>query len=280
MSPACLIVGRGVDRLAGRVPSHLRRRARLRLQVEHGLDARHARLPRARPDPSRATTTTELTFGLLYAFTENFVAAAVPRRGGPRQGLAARRECRATAGSSSQTCGPSTATCGRTRARSSSSWAASSPRSGSGAPSGASTGTCSSCRGMRGCSGSSPTSTVSTGPSRRSGSATSTPPASAGSRPRTAPPTCSPSRASRPTGAARRSCVCNFSDVARTGYRVGLPAGGGWREILNTDAEAYGGSGVTNGLVTAAELPWGGQPWSAELALPPLSVVWLVPEGQ
>ena len=42
-------------------------------------------------------------------------------------------------------------------------------------------------------------------------------------------------------------CVCNFSPVPRPGYRVGLPRAGGWREVLNTDASAYGGSGVGNG---------------------------------
>ena len=58
--------------------------------------------------------------------------AALARRGRARQGLAARRRCRATAGSSSRTCARSTRTCGRTPARSCSSWAASSRRSGSG----------------------------------------------------------------------------------------------------------------------------------------------------
>ena len=49
------------------------RRPRLHLQVEHGLDARHARLRRARIPSTAAGTTTQLTFSLLYAFTENFV---------------------------------------------------------------------------------------------------------------------------------------------------------------------------------------------------------------
>ncbi len=73
--------------------------------------------------------------------------------------------------------------------------------------------------------------------------------------------------------------VCNFSDVRREGYRVGLPAGGAWRTLLNTDDPAYGGTGAGPLAVEAAELPWHDQPWSAELTLPALSVLWLVPEG-
>jgi 1,4-alpha-glucan branching enzyme len=76
-------------------------------------------------------------------------------------------------------------------------------------------------------------------------------------------------------------CVCNFSPVVRPAYRVGLPKPGRWREVLNTDAGSYGGSGVGNGgSVVADETTWHGQHWSAELQLPPLGVVWLVPEGQ
>jgi 1,4-alpha-glucan branching enzyme len=74
-------------------------------------------------------------------------------------------------------------------------------------------------------------------------------------------------------------CACNFSDAHRTGYRTGLPRGGRWQEVLNTDAERYEGwRAGTNGTLEAEEIPWHGQPVSAELTLPPLSVVWLVPE--
>jgi 1,4-alpha-glucan branching enzyme len=76
-------------------------------------------------------------------------------------------------------------------------------------------------------------------------------------------------------------CVCNFADAHRTGYRVGVPRGGAWREILNTDTERYAGwNAGRNEAITVDELPWHGQPFSAELTLPPLSVLWLVPEGQ
>jgi len=73
-------------------------------------------------------------------------------------------------------------------------------------------------------------------------------------------------------------CVCNFSPVVRERYRLGLPHGGRWVEVLNTDSALYGGSNVGNlGGVSAEERPWHEQPYSAEVTLPPLSVVWLVP---
>jgi 1,4-alpha-glucan branching enzyme len=74
-------------------------------------------------------------------------------------------------------------------------------------------------------------------------------------------------------------CVCNLSPVPREGYRVGLPQPGRWTEVLNTDATQYGGSGMGNlGGVEAEAVRWHDQPWSAELTLPPLAVVWLVPQ--
>ena len=80
-------------------------------------------------------------------------------------------------------------------------------------------------------------------------------------------------------GSRRLVCACNLSPVPRPGYRVGLPAAGAWRELLNTDAARYGGSGTENGEIVAEPLPWHEQPFSAELTLPPLAVVWLVPAG-
>jgi 1,4-alpha-glucan branching enzyme len=50
-------------------------------------------------------------------------------------------------------------------------------------------------------------------------------------------------------------------------------------EVLNTDSELYGGSGVGSlGAVTAGELSWHGRPASAQLRVPPLGAVWLVPD--
>jgi 1,4-alpha-glucan branching enzyme len=75
-------------------------------------------------------------------------------------------------------------------------------------------------------------------------------------------------------------CVCNLSPVPRERYRVGLPRSGRWREALNSDAELYGGANMGNlGGVDTEAVPWHEQPNSAELTLPPLGVLWLVPEG-
>ena len=73
-------------------------------------------------------------------------------------------------------------------------------------------------------------------------------------------------------------CVSNFAGNPHEGYRVGLPFGGTWEEVLNTDDEEFGGSGVTNvGPVVAEDQPWNGRPASVELRIPPLGAVWLAP---
>jgi 1,4-alpha-glucan branching enzyme len=74
------------------------------------------------------------------------------------------------------------------------------------------------------------------------------------------------------------ACVLNFSPVPRVGYRIGLPQAGNYQEILNTDATEYGGSGLGNaGRVEARDASWGYFPASADVTLPPLSAVWLRP---
>ncbi|MGW5667248.1 1,4-alpha-glucan branching protein GlgB [Micromonospora sp. NPDC003776] len=71
-------------------------------------------------------------------------------------------------------------------------------------------------------------------------------------------------------------CVANFSARPLEGYRVGLPAAGTWTEVLNTDAQHYGGSGVGNlGAVQAENVPWHGMVASVALRVPPLGVLWL-----
>ncbi|WP_373298263.1 1,4-alpha-glucan branching protein GlgB [Nakamurella endophytica] len=76
------------------------------------------------------------------------------------------------------------------------------------------------------------------------------------------------------------ACVVNFSAVPRSGYRIGLPFSGVWREVLNTDSTQYGGSGVGNmGAVVASDQSWHGQPASASITVPPLGALWLVPES-
>jgi 1,4-alpha-glucan branching enzyme len=73
-------------------------------------------------------------------------------------------------------------------------------------------------------------------------------------------------------------CVANFAAVPHEGYRIGLPHGGTWRELVNTDAVEYGGSGVGNlGAVSAEEVPWHGLPASVALRVPPLGTLWLSP---
>jgi 1,4-alpha-glucan branching enzyme len=75
------------------------------------------------------------------------------------------------------------------------------------------------------------------------------------------------------------ACVANFSAAPHLEYRVGLPQAGRWREVLNTDAASYGGSGVGNlGVIEAVAEPWHGRPASATITLPPLGVLWLTPE--
>jgi 1,4-alpha-glucan branching enzyme len=75
------------------------------------------------------------------------------------------------------------------------------------------------------------------------------------------------------------ACVVNFSGIPHENYRVGLPRAGRWREVVNTDAYDYGGSGVGNmGQVSAVEEPCHGLPASAVLRVPPLGALWLAPE--
>jgi 1,4-alpha-glucan branching enzyme len=67
---------------------------------------------------------------------------------------------------------------------------------------------------------------------------------------------------------------CNFTPVPRHRHRIGVPDGGTWTEILNSDATPYGGSGQGNlGAVESRPLAWHGQPHSLEITLPPLAVV-------
>ncbi|MBI2950786.1 1,4-alpha-glucan branching protein GlgB [bacterium] len=68
--------------------------------------------------------------------------------------------------------------------------------------------------------------------------------------------------------------VCNFTPVPRLDYRVGVPAPGFYRELINSDAEVYGGGNVGNwGEVQAEAIPWHGRDYSVRLAVPPLAVL-------
>ncbi len=73
--------------------------------------------------------------------------------------------------------------------------------------------------------------------------------------------------------------IGNFTPVPRHNYRIGVPRRGAYLEVLNTDATTYGGSGVGNmGRVEVEDVPCHGFPQSIVLTLPPLGVLWLVPE--
>jgi 1,4-alpha-glucan branching enzyme len=74
--------------------------------------------------------------------------------------------------------------------------------------------------------------------------------------------------------------VCNFTPETHFGYRVGVPQGGFWRESLNSDAADYGGSGQGNlGGLEAEPVPSHGRQYSLNLTLPPLAVIFLTSEG-
>ncbi len=74
--------------------------------------------------------------------------------------------------------------------------------------------------------------------------------------------------------------VYNLTPVMRHNYRVGVPRGGTWKEVLNSDAKSYGGSGQGNfGAVETSPIRAHGKEDSIALTLPPLGVVFLKSEG-
>ena len=74
-------------------------------------------------------------------------------------------------------------------------------------------------------------------------------------------------------------CAMNLSPTPRPGYRTGLPRDGRWIKVLDTDASAFAGSGAAEwqSEIEAEAVPWHGQAFSAPIDLPPLGVVWFVP---
>jgi 1,4-alpha-glucan branching enzyme len=242
-----------------------------------GLDARHARLLRAGPGlpplpPPRADVQPRVRV------QRELHPAAEPRRGRPRQGLAAHKMP-----------GDKWQKLANLRALYAFMWAhpgkkllfmggeiAQEP---SGATSARSTGTCSRTRSTRACAASSATSTTSTATRRRCGTSTSSRPASRGSSP-TTPRTTSSSfmrrsedgerRARRRVATSRRS---RATATAWAAARRALARGGqhrrrGLRRLGRRQPRRRRRRAV----------PWHGQPFSAELTLPPLGVVWLVPD--
>jgi 1,4-alpha-glucan branching enzyme len=75
--------------------------------------------------------------------------------------------------------------------------------------------------------------------------------------------------------------VCNFTPMTHFNYRIGVPSSGFWKELLNSDARQYGGSGQGNlGGVEAAPVPFHGRSYSLTITLPPLATVFLSPHDE
>ncbi|MCQ1539159.1 1,4-alpha-glucan branching protein GlgB [Methanocalculus taiwanensis] len=78
----------------------------------------------------------------------------------------------------------------------------------------------------------------------------------------------------RADGGSLVACICNFTPVPRYGYRIGVPQEGLWDEVINTDSGCYGGSNCgNNGSVIAEDWPWHGFAYSLSLTLPPLGAI-------
>jgi 1,4-alpha-glucan branching enzyme len=83
----------------------------------------------------------------------------------------------------------------------------------------------------------------------------------------------------RKNGDEHAVVVLNFTPVPREGYRVGVPRLGRYREILSSDSQYYAGSNIGNDAVNAEQAPWMDQPCSIVVKLPPLGGIVLVPDG-
>ncbi len=75
-------------------------------------------------------------------------------------------------------------------------------------------------------------------------------------------------------------CIINFTPVVRTGYRIGVPVAGAYRQLLNSDAEQFGGSGVQLGSLDTTAVASDGRDQSLQLTLPPMAGIWLAPVDQ
>jgi 1,4-alpha-glucan branching enzyme len=79
-------------------------------------------------------------------------------------------------------------------------------------------------------------------------------------------------------GSAQLVALFNFTPVPRYNYRIGVPSGAAWCEVLNTDSMYYGGSNLGNGQpLRPQNLPWMGFDHSVEVTLPPLGAIYLKP---
>jgi len=218
-------------------------RARLLLQVEHGVDARHAGV-HGRMTPCTAAITHELTFGLIYAFSENFVLPLSHDEVVHGRARWSTR-CRATRGRSAPTCAPTTPSCSPTRARSCCSWATRSPNGSSGTTTRASTGTCSRIRAQG----------IQLLVKDLNRLYRTTPALSEGDHhPEGFLWIESNDYQNSVVSFVRRArnpddfvvVVCNFTPIARPDYRIGVPATPGYREVLNSDSQSLRRSDVGN----------------------------------
>ena len=223
--------------MARRLPAGAPGRAGLRLQVEHGLDARHARLPQARADLPAVPPPPDDVLADVRLLGE-LRAAALARRGGARQGLAAGQDARRRVAAVRRACARCSPTCGRIPGKQLL-FMGGGVRPGRRVVGGAagSTGGCSTSTATRASSGWSATSTGSTRAPRAVARRTPRPTASAGSTPTTPRATCSRSSATAQehgSAAGLRGQLLRRRRTRTTTSACRWP--GAWDEVLNTDA--------------------------------------------
>ena len=237
------------------------------------MDARHPVVLLQRPALPQHHHT-QLTFGLLYAWSEQYVLPLCTTRS-CTEGLALGADAGDRRGRRRPTCARCWPGCGPTPARSCSSWAASSASPASGATTGAWTGTCSQTR---------PTPGIQALVRTLNKLYVEHPALHAQEdRPEGFRWIQADSASSNVYAFLRFdsegravACLANLANQPWPRYRFGLPTGGTWQRILDTDAAGVGGhdrSGPSE--VTTEALPWDGLPASVALDLPPLTVQWL-----
>ena len=243
---------RGVDGVAGRDPADAPGRPRLRLQMEHGLDARHARLRRARAHLPALPPPPDDVLDDVRVLRE-LHPADQPRRGRARQGLAAGQDARRPVAATGERPGAAGLHVGASGQAAAVHGQRVRPGDSNGRRRARWTGGCSTCPTTTACGCSCATSTGSTGRRGRCGQ---------------------PRRRRRPgftwidandadhnvfsflrwgDDGSVLACIANFAGNPHEGYRIGLPKGGRWAEVVNTDSELYCGSGV--GELGAVEAP-------------------------